>query len=279
MPRRDLPFRQVVYINTVLPGAIKPGNRPPLRSVRLLDQLRERIRYCHYSLRTEQAYVCWVRCFIRFHGLRHPRAMGAPEVEAFLQHLVNGRNVPPSTHKQALCAILFLYREALSIALPWMQDLVRPRACVRAPGVPSRDGVARLLAQTDSISSLIARLRYGTGLRRLEGLRLRIEDLDFDRDTIVVRCGKGGQDWMVMMPASLRNGLRKQAACARKRYGRTTAPPIGPAWRCRTHWPPSTPTPARLGAGSGCSPRAKNRWTRAAVCGAAITRTKTGSDA
>lgn len=223
MPRRDLPFRQIVYINTVLTGAMKPGNRPPLRSVRLLDQLHERIRHCHYSLRTEQAYVYWVRCFIRFHGLRHPRAMGAPEVETFLQHLVLGRNVSPSTHKQALCAILFLYREVLSIDLPWMQDLVRPRARVRVPVVLSREEVARLLARVPHEHRLFAQLLYGTGLRLLEGLRLRIKDLDFDRGTIVVRCGKGGKDRVVMMPAALRNGLREQVARARKIWARDRA--------------------------------------------------------
>jgi site-specific recombinase XerD len=112
---------------------MKSGTRPPLRSTRLLDQLRERIRYAHYSLRTEQAYVYWVRSFIHFHGLRHPRDMGGAEVEAFLSHLAASRGVSPSTHKQALCALLYLYREVLSVDLPWMQQLVRPRARVRVP--------------------------------------------------------------------------------------------------------------------------------------------------
>lgn len=97
--------------------------RPKLQSVRLLDQLRERIRYCHYSLRTEQAYVFWVRRFVRFHLPRHPRAMGAPEVEAFLTHLAMERHVAPSTHKQALAAVLFLYRQVLDIDLPWLQHI------------------------------------------------------------------------------------------------------------------------------------------------------------
>jgi hypothetical protein len=97
---------------------MKPASRPTLRSTRLLDQLRERIRYCHYSIRTEEAYVYWVRAFVRFSGLRHPRELGAPEVEAFLTHLTTARHVSVSTHKQALSALLFLYREVLSVDLP-----------------------------------------------------------------------------------------------------------------------------------------------------------------
>ena len=111
------------------------ANRLPLRSTRLLDQLRERIRYCHYSLRTEQAYVFWVRRFIRFHGMRHPREMGGLEVEKFLTDLATRKHVSPSTHKQALSAILYLYREVLSIELPWMGAIGRPQARRRLPVV------------------------------------------------------------------------------------------------------------------------------------------------
>lgn len=128
---------------------MKSGTRPSLRSARLLDQMRERIRYCHYSLRTEQAYVFWVRRFIRFHRLRHPRSMGSPEVEAFLIHLATERHVAPSTHKQALAALLFLYRQVLDIELPWMQQIGRPKSPVRIPVVLSRAEVARLLEQLE----------------------------------------------------------------------------------------------------------------------------------
>lgn len=172
---------------------MKPATRPPLRSVRLLDQLRERIRYCHYSLRTEHSYVHWVRAFVRHHGLRHPREMGAAEVEAFLRHLAAERRVSPSTHKQALCAIVFLYREVLGVELPWLQDLVRPKARVRVPVVLSREEVARLLSRVPAEFALFAQLLYGSGLRLLECLRLRIKDLDFDRGVLVVREGKGGK--------------------------------------------------------------------------------------
>src|SRR5262245_12967179 len=167
---------------------------PPLRSTRLLDQLRERVRYCHYSLRTEQAYVYWVRWFVRFSGLCHPRDMGAAEVEAFLSFLASTRHVSPATHKQALCAILFLYKQVLGLDLPWLLEIGRPQAKRRIPVVLSRDEVVRLLARIEGVHGLVARLLYGAGLRLQECLQLRIKDLDFDRKVIVVRDGKGRSD-------------------------------------------------------------------------------------
>jgi len=189
--------------------------RPTLRSSRLLDQVRERIRYCHYSLRTEQTYVYWIRFFIRFSGVRHPRVMGVQEVEAFLTHLASDRKVSPATHRQALSALLFLYRQVLDIQLPWMQEIGRPQARQRLPVVLSREEVARLLPQVESTYNLIARLLYGSGLRLMECLRLRIKDLDFDRRVIMVRDGKGGKDRVVMLPDALHEMLRAQLAAAR----------------------------------------------------------------
>ena len=189
--------------------------RPALRSSRLLDQVRERIRYCHYSLRTEQTYVYWIRFFIRFSGVRHPRVMGAREVEAFLMHLANERKVSPATHRQALSALLFLYRQVLDIELPWMQEIGRPQARRRLPVVLSRGEVARLLPQVEPSYQLIARLLYGSGLRLMECLRLRIKDLDFDRRVIVVRDGKGSKDRVVMLPDALRDALHGQLGAAR----------------------------------------------------------------
>jgi integrase len=193
---------------------MKPVPRPILRSTRLLDQLRERLRYCHYSIRTEEAYVYWVRGFVRFSGVRHPRELGAPEVEAFLTHLAAERHVSASTHKQALCAILFLYREVLTVELPWLDSLGRPQTHKRVPVVLSRDEVARLLDHVHPAHRLFARLLYGAGLRLLEGLRLRIKDVDFDRGVIIVRDGKGGKDRVVMLPQSLRDDLAHQVAAA-----------------------------------------------------------------
>jgi site-specific recombinase XerD len=130
-------------------GFAKPGNavhRPPFQSTRLLDQIRERLRYMHYSLRTEQTYVHWVRRFVRFHALRHPREMGRAEVEAFLTMLANERKVAPSTHRQALSALLYLYKEVLSQELPWMQEIGRPVPTKRIPVVLTRDEVQNVLA-------------------------------------------------------------------------------------------------------------------------------------
>jgi hypothetical protein len=122
---------------------------PPLKSEKVLDQLRERIRYLHYSIRTEEVYVYWVRFFIRFHGLRHPTTLGANEVEAFLSWLVNTRGVAASTHKQALSALLFFYGKVLGVDLPWMKEIGRPRTRQRLPVVLSPDEVARLLCFLD----------------------------------------------------------------------------------------------------------------------------------
>jgi integron integrase len=184
------------------------ARRPPLRASRLLDQLRERIRYCHYSLRTEKAYVFWVRRFVRFHGLRHPRELGAAEVEAFLTDLANRQHVSPSTHKQALSAILYLYREVLDVELPWMTEIGRPPSSRRIPVVLSREEVARLLEAIDESHALVARLLYGAGLRLLECLQLRVKDLDFEHRIIVVRDGKGRKDRVVMLPGPLLGSIR-----------------------------------------------------------------------
>ena len=192
-----------------------PPPLPPLKSARLLDQVRERIRYLHYSIRTERAYVHWVRAFVRFHGLRYPLEMGGPEVEAFLAWLANERAVAASTHKQALSALIFLYQKVLGVNLPWMNEIGRPRATVRLPVVLTADEVARLFVRLDGGHRLLAQLLYGTGMRIMEGVRLRVKDVDFERRAIVVREGKGAKDRVVMLPASLVPALRAQMACAR----------------------------------------------------------------
>ena len=184
-----------------------PAAAPP---VRLLDQLRHRLRYLHYSLRTERAYVHWVRAFIRFHGLRHPRELGAAEVEGFLSDLVNVGQVSASTHRQALSALLFLYRQVLGQDLPWMQHIARPVPKRRLPVVLAPDEVARVLSLLDGEHRLFAQLLYGTGLRMAEALQLRVKDLEFNRLTLIVREGKGGNDRAVMLPASLCGALRAQ---------------------------------------------------------------------
>lgn len=185
---------------------------PAGRPVRLLDQLRDRLRYMHYSLRTEQAYVQWVRAFVRFHGMRHPRDMGAAEVEAFLMHLVTHGRVAASTHRQALSALLFLYRKVFGVELPWMNSVDRPVPKRRLPVVLSHDEVLRILSALEGDHGLLARLLYGTGLRLMEGLRLRVKDVDFTHRTLVVRGGKGDKDRAVMLPESLVAALQEQLA-------------------------------------------------------------------
>ena len=168
---------------------MKPG-KPPLQSARLLDQLRERIRYMHYSLRTEQAYLYWVRFFIRWHGMKHPRDMGEPAIEAFSTMLATDRKVSAPPHNQALGAMLFLYREVLDIDFPWLQNINRPNRPKRRPALLSKDEVSRLLAAMDGEVGLLAQLLYGTGMRLMEALRLRIKDEAFDRRVII--CLKSG---------------------------------------------------------------------------------------
>jgi len=188
---------------------------PALQSSRLLDQVRERIRYLHYSIRTEQAYVHWVRAFVRFHELRHPSDMGAPEVEAFLSWLASERKVAVATHKQALSALVFLYQKVLRTDLPWLDEIGRPKARARLPAVLSPDEVSRVLMALDVEHRLLGQLLYGTGMRIMEGIRLRVKDVDFERRAVIVREGKGAKDRVVMLPATLVPALREQIARAR----------------------------------------------------------------
>lgn len=188
---------------------------PPLTAVKVLDQLRERIRYLHYSLRTEKSYVYWVRFFIRFYNRRHPAEMGGPEVRAFLSWLVSTRNISVSTHRQALCALLFFYPKVLGVELPWIDDIERPQARKRLPAVLTREEVSRLLSLLEGEHRLFAQVLYGTGMRITEGLQLRVKDIELDRGAIIVREGKGGKDRAVMLPQSLIPSLQQQLAKAR----------------------------------------------------------------
>lgn len=152
---------------------------PALQSIKLIDQVRERIAYKHYSLRTEQAYVYWVRWFIRWSGLRHPRDMGAPDIEKFRIYLVNDRQISSSTHRQALSALLFLYREVLGIELPWMSEIGRPKQHVCLPVVLTLEEVQRILVVMVGVYGLIARVPYGTGMRIIETLTTHPADYGF----------------------------------------------------------------------------------------------------
>ncbi len=205
--------------STPSPGV--PALAPPPHDAaapprRLLDQLREQLRYLHYSLRTEEAYVHWVRAFVRWSGLRHPRQMGAAEVQAFLAWLAAERRVSVSTHRQALAALLFLYQKVFGLQLPWMQELDRPQRKPRLPVVLSVAEVRALLALLDGTHAVLGQLLYGTGLRITEALQLRSKDVDFERGVIVVRAGKGGKDRVVMLPTSLAPALKTQLRRAQR---------------------------------------------------------------
>lgn len=182
---------------------------------KLLDQLRAAVRYKHYALSTEKAYVHWARAFIRFHGVRHPREMAAAEVEAFLSYLANVRHVSASTHRQALSALLFLYVQVLKLDLPWLQEIGYPKPVQRLPAVLTMDEVQRTLLGMDGVHRLVAQLLYGTGMCVMEALRLRVKDVDFEHGAIVVREAKGGKDRVVMLPATLREPMQAQLNTAR----------------------------------------------------------------
>lgn len=186
--------------------------KPP----RLLDQLRSRIRAKHYSIRTEEAYVDWARRFILFHGKRHPREMGAAEVEAFLTHLAVERRVSASTQNQAKSALLFLYKDVLGIDLPWLENVTQAKRERRLPVVLTAREARALLGELNGVMWLIASLLYGTGMRVLEGLRLRVKDIEFERREIIVRDGKGGKDRVTVLPETLIEPLKDQLARAKR---------------------------------------------------------------
>ena len=181
------------------------------RTPRLLDQVRIALRVRHYSIRTEQAYVGWIRRFILFHERRHPNAMGAPEVVAFLSHLATAGEVSPSTQNQALSALLFLYRVVLRRELEDLDATVRARAPRRLPAVLSREEVRAALdavRRVNPVYGIMGTLLYGSGLRLMECLRLRVRDVDFARRQITLRSGKGGGDRPAILPRAVDRPLR-----------------------------------------------------------------------
>ena len=184
----------------------------PATPPKLLDQVRTAIRRRHYSYRTEQAYIHWIKRFIHFHGVRHPREMGETEVTAFLNSLVSGRGVAAATQNQALSAILFLYKEVLGRPLDWLDGLARAKRPARVPTVLTVAEVRRLLSGLDGAKWLMASLLYGAGLRLRECLKLRVKDVDFEYRQIVVRDGKGGKDRVTMLPVTVVEALKVHLA-------------------------------------------------------------------
>jgi integron integrase len=198
----------------------------------LLDRVRTLIRTRHYSYRTEQAYIHWIKRYILFHNKRHPAEMGAPEVTQFLSNLAVVHNVSASTQNQALAALLFLYRNVLSIDLPWLEEVVRAKKPTRLPVVLTKQETRNLLAHLKQQEWLMASLLYGSGLRLKECLRLRVKDVDFGYKQIVVRDAKGNRDRVTILPATIEEPLRQHLVYVRsihKRdlregFGRTLLP-------------------------------------------------------
>jgi integron integrase len=186
----------------------------------LFEVAREKIRTRHLALRTEQAYLHWMRRYVKFHGRRHPRDMGATEVEAFLTHLAVAAKVTASTQNQALQALLFLYRQVLNIDLPWLENVTRASRPKRIPVVLSTAEVRSVLAQLEGTSWLIANLLYGSGLRLMEAHRLRVKDLVLERGELIVRDAKGGRDRVTVLPTAIIAPIREHLAKLFDRFTR-----------------------------------------------------------
>lgn len=196
----------------------------------VLEKVREQVRVRHYSVRTEQAYVAWIRRFILANGRRHPRELGYREVETFLTRLATEGEVAAATQNQALAALLFLYRHVLGLELEWMEDVVRAKRPARVPVVLSRAEVGQLLGAMSGPTWLMAALLYGTGMRLMECLRLRVKDVDFGRTEIVVRDGKGGKDRRVPLPRRLRGPLMATVQHVGLQHARDLERGLGEVW-------------------------------------------------
>ena len=194
------------------PAPVTPEPRPR----RLLDQARDKLRTLHYSPRTEDAYVAWIKRYIWFHGKRHPREMGAAEVETFLSYLATGRGVSASTQNQALCGLLFLYKQVLGVELGWVDGVTRAKRPERVPVVLTRQEVALMLQQLQGRDWLMASLMYGTGLRLMECVQLRVQDIDFGYRQITVHNGKGAKDRFVPLPEALVPALTERVAASQR---------------------------------------------------------------
>ena len=204
-------------------AAASAGKQP-----RFLEQIRLRLRTHHYSQRTEEAYVEWIRRFILFHDKRHPRELGEAEVARFLSSLATERHVSSSTQNQALSALLFLYGKVIGKDLAWLEGMVRARGPRRLPVVLTRDEVALVLEQMAGVPRLVVTLLYGGGLRLLEAVRLRVKDIDFEASQITVRRGKGNKDRVTVLPRMARRSLLQQLQDARELHHRDLA--AGAGW-------------------------------------------------
>lgn len=194
------------------------GLFPDRPQPRLYDRIVEVLRVHHYSRRTEKAYVHWIRRFLFFHGRKHPRQMGAAEINSFLTHLAVEGHVSASTQNQAFAALLFLYRKVLEVEPGQIEGVVRAKRPKRLPVVLTRNEVAQVLEELVEPYRLLATLLYGSGLRLIESLRLRVQDIDFERGELLVRHGKGGKDRRTMLPQSIAGPLRAHLDAVRQLY-------------------------------------------------------------
>jgi len=219
----DAPSRLVAlsYISDITKTA--SGHMEVDKTPRLRDRIRAVLAAGRYSYLTEKAYLGWIRRFIVFHGKRHPSELGADHVAAYLTHLAVERHVSPATQTQALNALLFLYRKVLAIELPWIDDVVRAKRPARLPVVLSTEEVRATLTQLDGVYWLIGSLLYGSGLRLMECMRLRVKDMDFEQRQIVVRSGKGGKDRVTVMPNSVVKELHLHLSRQREAHQRRLA--------------------------------------------------------
>src|SRR5258706_7957354 len=202
-------------ITTMTDISLPPANPASPDSPRLLDQLRDRIRFRHYSRRTELVYIQWVRRYIRFHGKRHPRELGAMHITAFLSSLATDRRVAASTQNQALAALLFLYKEVLGIELPWMGEIARAKLPRRLPVVLTHAEAHALLGRMEGTHALMAKLMYGTGMRLMECLQLRLKGVELDGHVVVLRQGQGAKDRITVLPLARLDGSSPHLDLAR----------------------------------------------------------------
>lgn len=207
---------------------------PPRRKKNLLDDIREVMRLRHYSIRTEQAYLHWVKRFCIFHKMKHPRKMGIPEIEAFLSHLATSERIGRSTQNQAFNALLFLYKEVLRIPLEEPINALRAPRRQRIPVVMTREETQRVLEAMSGTMKTMARLMYGSGLRLMECVRLRVQDLDFAANQLIVRAGKGNKDRRTMLPQSIQPDLLEHLKRVRIIHERDLAEGFG-----RVYLPPA----------------------------------------
>ena len=197
---------------------------------KLLDRMAATLRTRHYSSRTVETYVWWAKRYILFHNKRHPASMGADEANAFLTHLAVEERVSAATQNQALAALLFLYRHVLEEPLPWLNDLVKAKRTVRLPVVLSTDQVRAVIAASEGVYNLIFRILYGSGLRLLECLSLRVKDVDFNRGHILVRDPKGHRDRLTMLPNAVMPDLRAHLDSVRILHMSDLADGFGSVW-------------------------------------------------